>query len=73
MRAAANACSDWWGIDEDLAPWSSPAMQSTPPLRPAPAKFPCLSTSPLRSTPGPFPYQIANTPSYFAPGKISVC
>ena len=27
-----NATSDWCGMDEEIQPWSSPAITSTPPV-----------------------------------------
>ena len=53
---------------EDLLDGSSPASASTPPRGAVPAELAWRSTSPERSTPGPLPYQMAKTPSTFAPG-----
>ena len=42
--------------DMHIAPWSSPAMQRTPPCWLDPAMLACFIASVLRSTPGPLPY-----------------
>ncbi len=73
IAASMKAYSDWCARVEDLQVWSSPAIASTPPYRAEPAELPCFKASPARSTPGPLPYQIANTPSYLAPGNRPIC
>src|SRR6266852_3727315 len=73
MQQALKMCSLWCARVEDLAAWSSPASTSTPPCFEVPAELACLKTSPQRSTPGPLPYQMENTPSYFASGYRLTC
>ena len=70
---ALKTCSVWCGSVELFAPWSSPAITSTPPCFDVPAALAWRNTSPLRSTPGPLPYQIENTPSYSAFGSRLTC
>ncbi len=73
IPTAARIWSEKLVIVEDLAPWSSPAMASTPPQGLVPALLAWRRTSPERSTPGPLPYQMPNTPSYFAAGDPPTC
>ena len=68
ISRSRNACSVVLVTVDDFADGSSPASTSTPPRGAVPIWLACRSTSPLRSTPGPLPYQMAKTPSRFAPG-----
>ncbi len=70
MPTAMKEVSEKLTAVEDLAPWSSPASASAPPFGEVPVKLAWRSASPERSTPGPLPYQIPNTPSTVAPGKL---
>ena len=63
----------WCAVVDEAQTWSSPASASTPPWAAVPARLACLKTSMVRSTPGPLPYQMAKTPSCFAPGKSPTC
>ena len=70
MPTAMNKVSEKLTAVEDFAPWSSPASASAPPLGEAPVKLAWRSASADRSTPGPLPYQMPNTPSTVARGKV---
>src|ERR1700678_2575153 len=70
MPTAMNDVSEKLTAVDDFAPWSSLASAIAPPLGEAPVKLAWRRASPDRSTPGPLPYQMPNTPSTVAPGKL---
>ncbi len=73
ISAAANAGSHWFGIDEEVAPGSSPATANTPPSAAVPAALACFNASAARSTPGFLAYHRPNTPATLAPPISPIC